>query len=172
MSRKFKMNSYDWLEYRLSQFWDSFPPLPALRDEADVAARALALTHAITAAAAIKLRESRPDAGSRLAQGKRVAAARGILASLGAFHSANVHPIVGSLYSIACHVLLEEIRAAREFREVWAESLGQRMSPPASDEDRLVADLRDGLVTMAVYAAESSFIAHKFNVLMQYYASM
>lgn len=178
-----KMTSHTWLDARISQFWESLPPLHVFCDDTDpAAARALALTRALTAAAAITLHQ-RADAGAA-AQRACVAAARAILACLWAADGVCVAPVVGALCALACGVLVEEVRTARAFRKAWAAGLGTPMSPPTSEEERLVVDVRDGLATMAVYATDSPLIgemfpdlnggrmltavvAHQFNILLR-----
>jgi hypothetical protein len=69
---------------------------------------------------------------------------------------------VGALCALACGVLVEDLRTVRAFREAWAAGLGTPMSPPTSEEERLVVDVRDGLATMAVYATDSPLIGEVF----------
>ncbi|KAJ6550130.1 hypothetical protein B0H19DRAFT_1264991 [Mycena capillaripes] len=153
-----RMTSYPWLD----------------GDVDPVVARALALTHALTAAAAIKLHQTfaATDAG---AQAKCVAAARGILECLRAGprdgDASNVHPVVGALCGIACSVLMAEVRAGRRFREAWSANTGASTSAPAS-EGVLITDIRDGMASMAVYAGESSLIAHQLESVQEKYAAM
>ncbi|KAJ7806371.1 hypothetical protein B0H13DRAFT_2387113 [Mycena leptocephala] len=166
-----KLTSYMWLDRRISQFWESLPPLHVFSGNVDPATvRALALTHALTAAAAIKLHQ-RAAAGDT-AQKKCIAAARAILECLRASDGPSVHPVVGALCSFACGVLITEVRAGRAFREAWSASVGMPMTPPSTEEAALITDIRDGLSTMAVYAGESALIAHQFKLVQEQYAAM
>jgi hypothetical protein len=152
-----------WLDRRISQFWESLPPLHVFSGNVDPATvRALALPHALTAAAAIKLHQ-RAAAGDT-AQKKCIAAARAILECLRASDGPSVHPVVGALCSFACGVLITEVRAGRAFREAWSASVGMPMTPPSTEEAALITDIRDGLSTMAVYAGESALIGELLSI--------
>ncbi|KAJ7339969.1 hypothetical protein DFH08DRAFT_963993 [Mycena albidolilacea] len=70
-----------WLDGRITKLWETLPPLYAFYADS-AAARSLVLTHATTAAAAIKLHRS-PGSVDPEARSKCVFAARAILACLG-----------------------------------------------------------------------------------------
>ncbi|KAJ7366049.1 hypothetical protein DFH08DRAFT_1002668 [Mycena albidolilacea] len=171
-----QMTSYPWLDTRISLFWQSLPPLHVFSGTADPSAsRSLALSHALVAAAAIKLHR---NAGAGVAaQAKTVAAASGILECLRpTLRDGNVptvHPVVGPLCAMACSVLMAEVRTVRAFRQAWAASLGPEFTPSAStEEDALVAGVRDGLATMGVYAEESVLIAEQWKLVQEQYATL
>ncbi|KAJ7750730.1 hypothetical protein DFH07DRAFT_1062079 [Mycena maculata] len=165
--------SYGWLDRRLTQFWETLPPIYAFYADA-AAARTLVVAHALTAAAAIKLHRS-PGAADPEAQRKCVFAARAILECLGDTRVVDfvvAHPIVGSLGSLACGVLMEEVRRAREFRAGWAASLGGPVAPPSAEEGALVRDLRAGMQTMGMHAGGSPLIEYQLKKLQQQYEAM
>ncbi|KAK7038621.1 Zn(2)-C6 fungal-type domain-containing protein [Favolaschia claudopus] len=141
--------SYTWLDRRITAFWQSLPPLVY----AFYADRTLALTHALTACAAIRLHDS-PGACDREARRKCVFAARGVLDVLGDVYArvghgagAEMHPVGGALCGVACGVLMGEVRRARMRKGAEAEWAGL-----TKEEINLVAEVRAGLVTMGVYA--------------------
>ncbi|KAF7349001.1 hypothetical protein MVEN_01421200 [Mycena venus] len=168
-----KMTSYSWLDTRISQFWQSLPPLHVFSSTADPSgSRSLALAHALIAAAAIKLHQRATASVAAHAQAKSVSAACGILECLRAREGLTVHPVVGALCALACGVLMVEVRTVRGFREAWSASMGTPMTPPTSEENDLVVGIRDGLATMAVYCKESSLMAQQFKLVQEQFESM
>ncbi|KAJ7868681.1 hypothetical protein B0H13DRAFT_2558397 [Mycena leptocephala] len=112
--------SCTWLDGRITKFWETLPPLYAFYTDAAVA-RTLVVTHAMTAAAVIKLHRA-PSSVDPVAQKKCVFAARAILACLGDSRIPDftvAHPIVGSMCMMACRVLMDEVRKAKAFRGAW-----------------------------------------------------
>ncbi|KAK7042087.1 Zn(2)-C6 fungal-type domain-containing protein [Favolaschia claudopus] len=164
--------SYLWLDSRITQFWETLPPLFAFYAHSSNA-RTLVLAHALTAAAAIRLHRSPGTIDPDAARQKCVAAARAILACIGDttvpdFTVAN--PIVGSLCAMACRVLMEEVRKARAFRGAWGETVMRgEMPPPGAEEVALGNDLHAGMETMGVYAVGCSLIKYQLMKLQQEY---
>ncbi|KAJ7451256.1 hypothetical protein B0H11DRAFT_1877264 [Mycena galericulata] len=153
------MTSYTWLDRRITQFCATLPPIYAYYTDPS-AARTLVLTHALTAAAAIKLHRSSAGADPA-AQAKCVFAARAILDCLGDSgvpERVTSHPVVGSLCAMACRVLMDEARKSHAFCAEWAANLGTARAPPSAEETAVLADLRAGMGTMAAYAAGSPLI--------------
>ncbi|KAJ7613370.1 hypothetical protein FB45DRAFT_1008903 [Roridomyces roridus] len=161
------INSYTRLDRRITQFWESLPPIyalyPASPDADSGPARALVVVHALTAAAAIRLHRS-PNSSDidQSATGKSVFAARAILECLGdarvGAHRVVVAPIVGTLGTLACRVVMEETKSAETFRISWAASVGAQVGPPGEEERALRGDVQRGLQIMGVYAAGSPLI--------------
>jgi hypothetical protein len=152
--------SCTWLDGRITKFWETLPPLYAFYTDAAVA-RTLVVTHAMTAAAAIKLHRA-PSSVDPEAQKKCVFAARAILACLGDSRIPDftvAHPIVGSMCMMACRVLMDEVRKAKAFRGAWGESLLVEPPPPGAEEAALASDLQDGITTMRMYAVGSPLIS-------------
>ncbi|KAJ7904163.1 hypothetical protein B0H13DRAFT_1881653 [Mycena leptocephala] len=143
---------------RVTAFWESLPPIYPYYGN-NVAARALAITHALTAASAIRLHRS-SGATDTQAQTKCLFAVHAILDCLGDARvgaQAIVHPVVGALCALACQVLMDEITSVRAFRTTWAVSIGAdeaaRTTKSGTEEAALVAELHVGMTTMGVYAA-------------------
>jgi hypothetical protein len=143
--------SYVWLDQRITAFWQALPPVYAFYGNS-AAARTLALTHALTAAAAIRLHSS-PAATDAEAQAKCLFAARAILDVLGDARvgdQAMVHPVVGALCTLSCRILMEEVRRVQAFRTAWAVG--------GPEKAALLTELHLGMTTMAVYAAECPLV--------------
>ncbi|KAF7342302.1 Zn(2)-C6 fungal-type domain-containing protein [Mycena venus] len=162
-----------WLDGRIATFWERLPPLYTFYTES-AKARTLALAHAMTAAAAIKLHRAPASASADPeAQKKCVFAARAILACLGDTHIGpdltTAHPLVGSLLVMGCRVLMEEVRRAKAFRGAWGESLRVQPPPPGEEEVTLASDLQDGIATMRMYAVGSPLIQYQLTKLQQQY---
>ncbi|KAF8206945.1 hypothetical protein K438DRAFT_2013534 [Mycena galopus ATCC 62051] len=150
--------SYAWFDKRLSQFWESFPPLQVFADNTDgAAARGLALARALTAAAILIFHQRTKSEGST--QGTVVAAARAIIHCLLAVDSRGAHPVVGALCALACKVLVAEGHTQRTLREVLGAGF--------AEEEELAADVRNGFVLMAFYARESALIANQLKYLLE-----
>ncbi|KAF7326741.1 Zn(2)-C6 fungal-type domain-containing protein [Mycena venus] len=146
--------SYTWLDRRIAAFWQSLPPIYAFFDDT-AAVRTLALSHALTAAAAIRLHRS-PAATDTEAQAKCLFAARAVLDALGDQGSqaqAIAHPVVGALCALACRVLMDEKQMQKVRAQAWAVGLG-----PSAEELRLLEELRAGMGTMGVYATGCALI--------------
>ncbi|KAJ6621028.1 hypothetical protein B0H10DRAFT_2019704 [Mycena sp. CBHHK59/15] len=167
------MNSYTWLDQRITKFWETLPPLYDFYNDA-AAARTLVVAHALTAAAAIKLHRN-PSAADPEAQKKCVFAASAIIAALADTNIADfttAHPIVGSLCMMGCRILMDEIRKAHMFRASWAQSLGLVLPPPSPVEAALTADLQNGITTMTMYAVGSPLIKYQLAKLQQQYEAL
>ncbi|KAJ6522470.1 hypothetical protein B0H19DRAFT_656085 [Mycena capillaripes] len=152
--------SYIWLDRRITTFWEALPPIYAFYGDS-AAARTLALTHALTAATAIRLHRS-PAAADAEAQAKCLFAARQVLDVLGdtlVGDQAIAHPVVGALCALACRVLMDEMRRARTFHAGWGVDIGE--------EAELVAELRAGMATMAVYSAGCPLVEYQLHKLQQ-----
>ncbi|KAK6983936.1 Zn(2)-C6 fungal-type domain-containing protein [Favolaschia claudopus] len=163
--------SYTWLDRRITAFWQSLPPVYAFYADR-ASARTLALTHALTACAAIRLHDS-PGACDREARGKCVFAARGVLDVLGDANvyarvgaGAAMHPVVGALCGVACGALMDEVGrvgvgvSARAGREGEEEMM------------KLVGEVRAGMVTMGVYAAGCPLVEYQLRNLRQRFETM
>ncbi|KAJ7894842.1 hypothetical protein B0H14DRAFT_3640544 [Mycena olivaceomarginata] len=162
-----------WLDGRITKLWETLPPLYAFYADS-AAARSLVLAHAMTAAAAIRLHRS-PGSIDPEARSKCVFAARAILACLGDTRvpeCTTAHPLVGSLCTMGCRVLMEEVREARAFRGAWGESLRVEPPPPGAEEVALGADLRGGIQTMRMYAVGSPLVQYQLTKLQQQYESL
>ncbi|KAF7359771.1 hypothetical protein MVEN_00701900 [Mycena venus] len=154
--------AYSLLDRRIIAFWESLPPIYGYYDDTS-AARTLALTHALTAAAAIRLHRS-PAALDTQAQGKCLFAARAILDCLGDVRvgaQAIAHPVAGALCALACGVLLDEMICARVFPVTWEKGFGV--------ED---TELVTGMKIMEVYAAGSPLIQYQLLKLREQYEAM
>ncbi|KAF7349460.1 Zn(2)-C6 fungal-type domain-containing protein [Mycena sanguinolenta] len=157
---------YCVLDRHITAFWKSLPPIYAYFGD-DAASRTLAATHALTAAAAIRLH--RCPAGVSDAQAKCLFAARSILDCLGCVIGAQaiVHPVVGALCSLACGVLIEEVKCARLF------SLpGENKDFGGTEEAELTSVLQAGMVTMEVYAQACPLILYQLHKIRQQYEAM
>ncbi|KAJ7030697.1 Zn(2)-Cys(6) binuclear cluster domain-containing protein [Mycena alexandri] len=169
--------SYTWLDRRITQFWESLPPIYTFYTaSASASARTVVLAHALTAAAAIKLNHSAAASGSSVdAQAKCVDATRAILAIFGdeaVRDRVTAHPVVGSLMTMACRVLMDEVRRARAFRTTWAAGVGSALPPPSKEEVSFVEEVRAGMGTMAVYAVGCPLIEYQLRKLRQQYDTM
>ncbi|KAJ7662809.1 hypothetical protein DFH06DRAFT_987320 [Mycena polygramma] len=137
--------SYVWLDRRITAFWQALPPIYLFYADS-ASARTLALTHALTAAAAIGLHRS-PATVDAEAQAKCLFAARAVLDVLGDARVGDrsiAHPVVGALCTLACHVLMDEVYRLQAFRAAW-----EAAASPA--EVGLVGELRAGMETIGVY---------------------
>lgn len=153
------MTSCTWLEGRITKFWETLPPLYHFYADS-ATARTLVVAHAMTAAAAIKLHHA-PASTNTEAQTKCISAARAIITCLGDSHIPDLttaHPIVGSLCTLACRILIDEVRKVQMFRGAWGESLGVPLPPPGLEEAALIAELKNGIATMRMYAVGSPLI--------------
>ncbi|KAF8143107.1 hypothetical protein K438DRAFT_2029784 [Mycena galopus ATCC 62051] len=157
------MTAYHLLDRRITEFWKSLPPICAHSGD-EAASRMLAVTHAVTAAAAIRLH--RCPSGVAGAQAKCLFAARAILDSLRAVTRSRpqspvvLHPVVGALCSLACGVLIEEVKYARLFSVPGEKDFGL-------EEADLSALLRAGMTTMAVCAQACPLIQYQLHKLRQ-----
>ncbi|KAJ6476886.1 hypothetical protein C8R45DRAFT_1008150 [Mycena sanguinolenta] len=159
-------SAYCVLDRHITAFWKSLPPIYAYFGD-DAASRTIAATHALTGAAAIRLH--RCPVGVSDAQGKCLFAARSILDCLGCVIGAQaiIHPVVGALCSLACGVLIEEVRCTRLF------SLpGENQATGGMDETELTSMLRAGMATMEVYAQACPLILYQLHKLRQQYEAM
>ncbi|KAJ7183955.1 hypothetical protein C8R46DRAFT_1309246 [Mycena filopes] len=186
-------NSYTWLDTRITQFWRALPPIYALAPDS-ASARTLLLTHALTAAALLKLHQ-RPSASPSPnsssssysspndsavfaeAQPKTLLAARAILRALGDDslalpERAIAHPIIGALGTMACGVLLDEVRRASAFRAAWAAGVNTVVPPPGEEELRVAGEVREGMRTMAGYAGGCPLIEYQLRKLRQEYEAL
>ncbi|KAJ7915141.1 hypothetical protein B0H13DRAFT_2270494 [Mycena leptocephala] len=157
--------SYVWLDQRITAFWQALPPVYAFYGNS-AAARTLALTHALTAAAAIRLHSS-PAATDAEAQAKCLFAARAILDVLGDARvgdQAMVHPVVGALCTLSCRILMEEVRRVQAFRTAWAVG--------GPEKAALLTELHLGMTTMAVYAAECPLVEYQLHKLRQHFETI
>ncbi|KAJ7445015.1 hypothetical protein B0H11DRAFT_436281 [Mycena galericulata] len=167
------MTSYAWLDQRITRFWEALPPIYSFYADPP-SARTLVVTHGLTAAAAIRLHRS-PGTADPEAPSKCLFAARAILEYLGDTHVVDrvvAHPMVGSLGTMGCRVLMDEIRKARGLRSSWAAHIGGPMPPPNAEEAALLSDLRGGLETMGMYAVGSPLVEYQLNQLRQQYEAM
>ncbi|KAJ7747824.1 Zn(2)-Cys(6) binuclear cluster domain-containing protein [Mycena metata] len=164
-------SSASWLDGRIAQFWERLPPLYNFYTD-PTTARTLIVTHAMTAAAAIKLHPSafvNPEA-----QKKAVFAASAIIACLGDSNVGDftmAHPIVGSLCILACRVLMDEIRRLRALRVARRQGHHGVTSPPDPEEVSLTTTLQEGITTMRMYAVGSPLIKYQLAKLQQQYES-
>ncbi|KAJ7763051.1 Zn(2)-Cys(6) binuclear cluster domain-containing protein [Mycena metata] len=164
--------SYTWLDRRITQFWESLPPIYTLYTTASASAsgRTLVLAHALVAAAAIKLNRPACSASAE-AQTKCIDAARAILSVFGDASDAVpdraiVHPVVGWLMALACRVLLDAVRhCQRVFRMGWAPS-GEEVTFVGEEE------LRAGMATMGVYAVGCPLVEYQLGKVRQEYDAM
>ncbi|KAJ7080448.1 hypothetical protein C8R44DRAFT_992458 [Mycena epipterygia] len=167
------MASCTWLDGRITKFWEMLPPLYKVYAD-PAAARTLVVAHAMTAAAVIKLHRSYSSTDAE-AQKQCAFAASAIIACLGDTQIPELttaHPIVGSLCTLACDVLMDEVRNAREFRDAWGQSLGVQLPPRSAEEAALESDLLNGITTMRMYAVESPIIQYQLTKLQEQYESL
>ncbi|KAJ7445003.1 hypothetical protein B0H11DRAFT_1930790 [Mycena galericulata] len=167
------MTSYAWLDQRITRFWEALPPIYSFYADPP-SARTLVVTHGLTAATAIRLHRS-PAAADPEAPSKCLFAARAIIEYLGDTNVVDrvvAHPMVGSLGTMGCRVLMDEIRKARGLRASWAARIGGPMPPPNAEEAALLSELRGGLETMGVYAVGSPLVEYQLNQLRQQYEAM
>ncbi|KAJ7093518.1 hypothetical protein C8R44DRAFT_890740 [Mycena epipterygia] len=157
------LESYTRLDQRITRFWETLPPIYAFYSD-PAAARTLVLTHALTAAAAIRLHRS-PAAADPDAQRKCVFGARAVLECLGDTRIGPsltiAHPIAGALGALACRVLMEDVRRVRAVGAVGG-----------AEEGALRADLRVGMTMMGMYAGGSPLIEYQLKKLRQQYDAM
>ncbi|KAJ6488801.1 hypothetical protein C8R45DRAFT_1213458 [Mycena sanguinolenta] len=153
--------SYTWLDRRITAFWQALPPIYAFYGNS-AAARTLVVTHALTAAAAIRLHRS-PAASDAEAQGKCLFAARSVfdvLGDEGVGSQPIAHPVVGVLGALACQTMVDEVRRAQTSR-----------SARPGQEAELRAELCAGMRTMGLYAAGCPLIEYQLQKLrLQYEA--
>ncbi|KAJ7766212.1 hypothetical protein B0H16DRAFT_1687213 [Mycena metata] len=164
------MTSYTWLDRRITQFWESLAPIYTLYTSASV--RTLVLAHALVAAAAIKLNHPAASAAAQ-AQAKCINAARAILALFGDAavpDRAIAHPISGALMTLACRVLLDEVRRFRAQR-AWAAGVG--LTPPPNQEKvAFDGEVRAGMDTMGVYVVGCPLVEWQLGKLRLEYEAM
>ncbi|KAF7326798.1 hypothetical protein MSAN_02499300 [Mycena sanguinolenta] len=130
--------SYTWLDRRITAFWQALPPIYAFYGNS-AAARTLVVTHALAAAAAIRLHRS-PAASDAEAQGKCLFAARSVFDVLGDVRVGSqsiAHPVVGALCALACQTMMDEVQRT----QTWG-------SAGRSQEAELRAELGVGMRTM------------------------
>jgi hypothetical protein len=139
--------SYTWLDRRVTAFWQALPPIYAFYGDS-AAARTLALTHALTAAAAIRLHRS-PAASDAEAHAKCLFAVRAVFDVLGDARVGSqelAHPVVGALCALAGRVLVDEVRRARVVSAAWGVG-------PSGEEEELVRELGAAMGVMGIYAS-------------------
>ncbi|KAJ7064014.1 hypothetical protein C8F01DRAFT_1275106 [Mycena amicta] len=170
------------LDQRITLFWQSLPPVyPVYSDSA--AARSLALVHALTAGAALRLHSSPSSPNAASTRDKRLFAARTVLEVLGdvrVLDRATAHPVVGSIAGAACKVLMQELQ---HVRGAWSLPTSTRttsgMATPtmhhpsqAQEAAALMVDLSAGVTAMQVYASESALIDHQLQKLRREYDAL
>ncbi|KAJ6473381.1 hypothetical protein C8R47DRAFT_1324477 [Mycena vitilis] len=158
--------SHVWLDHRIMGFWQALPPIYLFYPDS-ASARTLALTHALTAAAVIRLHRG-PATVEAEAQVKCLFAARAVLDVLGDARIGDrsiTHPVVGALCTLACHVLMDEVYRMQVFRTAW-----ETAASPA--EVGLVGELRAGMETMGIYTVGCPLIAYQLRQLQQQYEMM
>ncbi|KAJ7164385.1 hypothetical protein C8R46DRAFT_1278640 [Mycena filopes] len=166
--------SYTWLDTRITQFWRVLPPIYALAPDS-ASARTLLLTHALTAAALIKLHQRPTTSPSdSTAQTKTLVAARAVLRALAdesvpAPSGAIAHPVLGALGTLACGLLLDEVRRASAFRAAWAAGINTAVPPPGEEELGIAGEVRAGIHTMAGYAGGCPLTEYQLRKLRQQY---
>ncbi|KAJ7318559.1 hypothetical protein DFH08DRAFT_1086561 [Mycena albidolilacea] len=157
--------AYRLLDRRITAFWQALPPIYAYLGD-DTASRTLAVTHALTAAAAIRLHR-RAVGSDTTAQTTCLFAARAILDCLGDVRvggpQAIAHPVVGALCALACGVLMDEVLAVRGFPVACEKGLFD------AEEAELLGVLRAGMGTMEIYAQGCPLIQHQLQQLSQQY---
>ncbi|KAJ6614097.1 hypothetical protein B0H10DRAFT_2221568 [Mycena sp. CBHHK59/15] len=161
------MTSYTWLDARITNFWRTLPTV-YLSDD-----RTLVLTHALVAAASIRINRQTAAVDPE-AQEKCLLAARSILQCLGNHSVPDLtysDPVVGPVCSMACSVLLDEIRSAQKVRADWAQTLSMDV-PASEDETALLVDLQHGISTMTMYAAGSPLVEYLLGKLQREYNSL
>ena len=142
------MVCYKWLDQRIARFWQGMAPIsPDAESE-------LVLTHAVLAAGMITIHRAFV-AVDPAAPETCVQVARSVLRLLGdatAGRPAPASPVVGTVCSMACSVLVNEIQTARMMRSEWAKAL-HIDSAGSEDESALVGDLQNGTHILGVCAA-------------------
>ncbi|KAF7304091.1 hypothetical protein MIND_00640600 [Mycena indigotica] len=166
------------LDRRLTQFWQSLPPIYTVYSDGS-SARCLAMTHALTAGAVLKVHSSSSrstatrGASVNTSHQRTLFAARTILEALGDIRipdRAIAHPVVGSLGFFACKTLIEEFQRVRtsdwSIRTPTTAHHGQHYN---SEVTALMVEVNAGLATMQVYAADSPLVDHQLQQLRRDY---
>ncbi|KAF7356089.1 Zn(2)-C6 fungal-type domain-containing protein [Mycena venus] len=163
-------NCYTWLDRRISRFWDTLPPVYPSADPD------LVLTHALVAAASIKLHQPF-SALDPAAQSKCLASARAIIRFLGdttANNPASAHhanPVHGAICALACRVLVDEIQRTRVVWAEWSQTLDVQTLPAGEQESMLLLNLQEGMRIMGKYAAGSPLAEHQLAEIQRQYNS-
>ncbi|KAJ7891668.1 hypothetical protein B0H14DRAFT_1059779 [Mycena olivaceomarginata] len=158
--------SYTWLDRRITAFWQALPPIYAFYGDS-AAARTLALTHALTAAAAIRLHRS-PAASDAEAHVKCLFAVRAVFDVLGDARVGSqelAHPVVGALCALAARVLVDEVRRARVFSAAWGVG-------PSGEEKELVRELGAAMGVMGIYASGCPLVEYQQQKLRHEYDAL
>ncbi|KAL4261022.1 Zinc cluster transcription factor 52 [Pleurotus pulmonarius] len=150
-------NAFYSLDRLIQRFREDLPPTPDIGDTLPSSeVRTHIITRALGEAAAIKLHSnfSYSDTSSKH---KCLSAARAIV-SLGKASLTQLtymNPIMGTLWSIACHVFIDEISRLRTGEG--------SLTPTAtiSGEDALLTNLRDGMSTLSMFASDSALISYQ-----------
>ncbi|KAF8881781.1 hypothetical protein BD779DRAFT_1675292 [Infundibulicybe gibba] len=128
-------------------------PLPSL-DPSHPSTRVALLTHTLVDAATIKLHSifSYVDPSSKQ---KCLDAARNMVkfGGLSLQDLGYMNPIMGTLWTTACHVFIDEVSRVRSLRDAWSHSA------PDINEEELMEGLRNGMTALSLFSEDSTLMS-------------
>lgn len=143
-------------------------------DWEDSTTKAVLLTHALADAALIKLHSSFAYTYTS-SQQVCLTAARNIvnLGGVDIHHVGRVNPIMGTLWAIACTVLIDEISRSRT-TPTHTSPTGAWPAGAAveGDEEELVEKLKRGLDALSSISDESAYARYQYNKIHEAYANI
>ncbi|KAJ7051234.1 hypothetical protein C8F01DRAFT_1340831 [Mycena amicta] len=175
------LSSCSWLDSRITTFWTSLPPLYNGSSQVQNRDRTSILIHSITAMAFIALYRGLSTSSSASSV-KCIFAARAVLATASSPLTLNDHsihdlavrvadPLLGTLCTLACAVIMDGLREEQRFRRTFHASVGLD-PPPSAEENRLVADLQNGIRTMQFYAPGNPLVQYQLEKVQQEFESL
>ncbi|KAJ8508862.1 hypothetical protein ONZ45_g8926 [Pleurotus djamor] len=158
-------NAFHSLDRLIHKFREELSPVPEAGDTSlSSELRTQVITRALAEASVIKLHGnfSYSDTSSKH---KCLSAARAIV-SLGKANLSQltyINPIMGTLWSIACQVFIDEISRLRTGEG--------SLTPTAtvSGEDSLLKSLREGMATLSLYSTDSPMINYQLTRIQESY---
>ncbi|KAF7370078.1 hypothetical protein MSAN_00637800 [Mycena sanguinolenta] len=164
------MESYTWLDGRITHFSNGLPPIYPLADNG------LVMAHVLVAAAAIRLH--RPfSALDQVARMKCISASRTVLRVLrdttisAASSISHANPVIGTICALACSILFDEIERTRLMWVEWAQTPDVNVLPAGEPESTLLLSLQEGMEIMGMRAPGNPLAEHQLTEVQQRYNS-